>query len=97
MKFGRVILFSQSLAENKDDWMYPLHPSPYQTPGRDRENGIFRWLPEYSEIICRLLIRFVNISSCSFPPTADGGEDELQDDAVGQQSETLYSELFQIS
>ena len=40
-------------------------------------------LPEYSEIIGGLPRLFVIISSSS-PPRAAGGEDELQDDAVGQ-------------
>ena len=40
---------------------------------------------EYSEFICGLPRLFVFISSSSPPlPRAAGGEDELQDDAVGQ-------------
>ena len=63
----------------------PLQSSPNQTSGRGRENGIYRCLPEYSEIICGLPRLFVIISSSSPPPPrAAGGEDELQDDAVGQ-------------
>ena len=78
-----VSLFS--VVENKDDLMYPLplQHLPNQSLDRGRENGIYRCLPEYSEIICGLL--FVIISSSSQPPPrAAGGEDELKDDAVGQ-------------
>ena len=35
------------------------------------------------------------ISSCSFPPRADGGEDELQDDAVGQAGQELEKDSRQ--
>ena len=85
MKFDRVSLFS--VVENKDDGMYPLplQHLPNQSLDRGRENGFYRCLPEYSEIICGLPRLFVIISSSSPPPPrAAGGEDELQDDAVGQ-------------
>ena len=85
MNFDRVSLFS--VVENKDDGMYPLplQHLPNQSLDRGRENGIYRCLPEYSEIICGLPRLFVIISSSSPPPPrAAGGEDELQDDAVGQ-------------
>ena len=85
MKFDRVSLFS--VVENKDDGMYPLplQHLPNQSLDRGRENGIYRCLPEYSEIICGLPRLFVIISSSSpQPPRAAGEEDELQDDAVGQ-------------
>ena len=66
-------------------FLLPLQHLPNQSLDRGRENGIYRWLPEYSEIICGLPRLFVIISSSSPPlPRAAGGEDELQDYAVGQ-------------